>query len=150
MKLATALTERANLQNKISELSIRLNNNARVQEGDIPSEDPNFLLKELSKCIKSLEELISRINHTNSVTFIDDKTISDYIAKKDTLKQKISIIRNFLDTASERTTRYSKAEIKIISTVSVVDIQKDLDKISKELRLIEEKIEEANWTTELI
>ena len=150
MKLATALTERANLQNKISELSIRLNNNAKVQEGDIPSEDPNLLLKELSKCIKALEELISRINHTNSVTFIDDKTISDYIAKKDTLKQKISIIRNFLDTASERATRYSKAEIKIISTVSVVDIQKDLDKLSKELRLIEEKIEEANWTTELI
>lgn len=150
MKLATALTERANLQNKISELSIRLNNNAKVQEGDIPSEDPNLLLKELSKCIKSLEELISRINHTNSVTFIDDKTISDYIAKKDTLKQKISVIRNFLDTASERATRYSKAEIKIISTVSVVDIQKDLDKLSKELRLIEEKIEEANWTTELI
>lgn len=150
MKLATALTERANLQNKISELSIRLNNNAKVQEGDIPSEDPNLLLKELSKCIKALEELISRINHTNSVTFINDKTISDYIAKKDTLKQKISIIRNFLDTASERATRYSKAEIKIISTVSVVDIQKDLDKLSKELRLIEEKIEEANWTTELI
>ena len=33
MKLASALTERADLQKRISELSIRLNNNAKVQEG---------------------------------------------------------------------------------------------------------------------
>lgn len=34
MKLATALSERADLQRRISELSVRLNNNAKVQEGE--------------------------------------------------------------------------------------------------------------------
>ena len=31
MKLATALSERADLQRRISELSVRLNNNAKVE-----------------------------------------------------------------------------------------------------------------------
>ena len=43
MKLASALAERADLQRRIAELSVRLNNNAKVQEGESPSEDPNML-----------------------------------------------------------------------------------------------------------
>ena len=41
--------ERADLQRRIAELSVRLNNNAKVQEGESPSEDPNMLLDELKK-----------------------------------------------------------------------------------------------------
>lgn len=38
MKLATALSERADLQKKVQELSQRLNSNAKVQEGEKPSD----------------------------------------------------------------------------------------------------------------
>ena len=65
MKLATALSERADLQRRISELGTRLNNNAKVQEGEKPSEDPKALLKELDECLIRLEELVARINRTN-------------------------------------------------------------------------------------
>ena len=41
MKLATALAERADLQNRLSELGGRLNRNAKVQEGEEPAESPN-------------------------------------------------------------------------------------------------------------
>lgn len=47
MKLASALTERADLQKRIAELSTRLNNNAKVQEGEQPSENPKDLLTTL-------------------------------------------------------------------------------------------------------
>ena len=40
MKLAMALSERADLQRRIAELSGRLENNAKVQEGERPAEDP--------------------------------------------------------------------------------------------------------------
>ena len=150
MKLATALSERADLQKRISELSTRLNNNAKVQEGEKPAEEPKLLLEELNRDFVRLEELIARINHTNNVTEIDGKTLTDYIAKRDCLKQKISIMRSFLDRSSEKVARYSKTEIKIMSTIEVADIQKEVDALSKELRETDERIQELNWTTELI
>lgn len=150
MKLATALSERADLQKRISELSTRLNNNAKVQEGEKPAEEPKILLEELNRDFVRLEELIARINHTNNVTEVDGKTLTDYIAKRDCLKQKISIMRSFLDRSSEKVARYSKTEIKIMSTIEVADIQKEVDALSKELRETDEKIQELNWTTELI
>ena len=54
MKLATALTERADLQRRLSELETRLNNNAKIQEGEQPAEDPTSLLAELDGIVLRL------------------------------------------------------------------------------------------------
>ena len=150
MKLATALSERADLQRRISELAGRLNNNAKVQEGEQPSEDPKELLSELDGCINRLEELIARINRTNNETKSGGSTISDLIAKRDCLKERIRIMRDFLNASSEKVSRYSKAEIRILSTVSVAELQKQVDGYSKQLRETDELIQSLNWTTELI
>ncbi len=149
MKLASALAERADLQKRIQELSVRLNNNAKVQEGEKPSEEPRKLLAELDKDFGRLEELIARINKTNNETISDGQSITDLIAKRDCLKQRIGIMREFLNRSSEKVNRYTKTEIKIISTVSVINLQKEVDKLSKQLRETDEKIQELNWTTEL-
>ena len=150
MKLATALSERADLQRRISELAVRLNNNARVQEGEEPSEDPAALLKELDECLARLEELIARINRTNNETKADGVSVTDLIARRDCLKERIRIMRDFLNAASEKISRYSKTEIRIKSTVSVTKLQKEVDACSRELRQTDEKIQELNWMTELI
>ena len=150
MKLATALSERADLQRRIAELSGRLNINAKVQDGEKPSEDPAELLKELNNNFEKLENLIARINHTNNATKSGDLTLTDLIAHRDYLKQKIGIMRSFLNTASEKVTRYSKTEIRILSTVDVSELQKEVDRISKELRETDETIQSLNWTTELL
>ena len=150
MKLATALSERADLQRRISELEKRLNNNAKVQEGEKPAEDPKELLKELDACVNQLEEHIARINRTNSKTKYGDQTISDLIAHRDCLKTRIGVMRSFLDNCSEQVSRYTKTEIKILSTVSVQDLQKQVDRYSQELRETDELIQSLNWTTELI
>ena len=55
-----------------------------------------------------------------------------------------------MDKASEKVSRYSKTEIRILSTVSVSDLQKEVDKLSKELRETDETIQGLNWTTDLI
>lgn len=150
MKLATALSERADIQRRISELSVRLNNNAKVQEGEKPSEDPKELLKEFDECMTRLEELIARINRTNNVTKSGDSTLSDLIAHRDCLKERIRIMRDFLNTSSEKVSRYSKTEIKILSTVPVADLQKTVDDYSRQLRETDELIQSLNWTTDLI
>lgn len=150
MKLATALTERADLQTRLSELQTRLNNNAKVQAGEAPAENPKTLLKELDDVLSRLEELMARINMTNSVTKSDGSTLTELLAKRDCLKQRLTVMRSFLNNASQKIDRYSRTEIKIVSTVSVETLQKQTDDVAKQLRLVDEKIQELNWTTELL
>ena len=142
MKLANALSQRAELQTRIRQLENRLYNNAQVQEGEQPSEDPEDLLRELEEDYSRLEELISAINRTNNTAKLQDgTTLSDLLARRDCLKGRLGILRNFLDSASE---------IRIKSTVDVRRLQKQVDGLSKDLRELEETIQEKNWTTELL
>ncbi len=150
MKLATALSERSDIQKRLSELQERLNNNAKVQDGETTAEDPKELLKELDSLTEQLETLIYKINLTNSKTMIDGTELTLLLAKRDVLKQKIVMLRNFLNTASAKVDRYSRTEIKILSSVDVTKLQKQIDALSKEYRTIDEKIQGANWTTELL
>ena len=151
MKLANALSQRSELQTRIHQLESRLNNNAQVQEGEQPAEDPAELLKELEADYARLEELISAINRTNNSTAVGDgTTLSDLLARRDCLKGKLSVLRGFLNNASALVRRHSASEIKIKSTVNVRQLQKQVDGLSKDLRELEETIQEKNWTTELL
>lgn len=150
MKLATALSERADLQKRLSEIEVRLNNNAKVQEGEKPSEAPDELMSELVRITDRLEELICAINLTNSRTLHNGKTVTELLAHRDCLKSRTRIMRSFLDCSSNKASRMTHSEIKIVSTVPVSEIQKDVDALSKELRETDELIQELNWTTELL
>ena len=150
MKLATALSERADIQRRLSQLQTRLNNNAKVQEGEEPAEDPKALLKELDALLERLEWLIARINLTNSATVTEGKTMTELIARRDCLTKRVNIMRSFLDNASARADRYSQKEIKVLSTVHVSTLQKQVDAVSKELREVDEQIQSLNGTTDLI
>ena len=151
MKLANALSQRSELQTRIRQMEVRLNNNAQVQEGEQPAEDPMELLRELETEYARLEELISAINRTNNSTLGEGKaTLSDLLARRDCLKGKLNILRGFLDSASALVRRHSASEIKVKSTVNVRELQKQVDRLSKALRELEETIQEKNWTTELL
>lgn len=151
MKLANALSQRAELQTRIRQLETRLYNNAQVQEGEQPAEDPEELLRELEEDYVRLETLISAINRTNSAARTEDgATLSDLLARRDCLKGKLGILRNFLDNASALVRRHTAGEIRIKSAVDVRGLQKKVDGLSKELRELEEAIQERNWTTELL
>lgn len=150
MKLAEALQERADLSARISILENRLMNNALVQEGEKPAEAPEELLAELDRCSDEMERLITAINLTNSSTISDGMTVTELIAKKDVLNRKLSIYRHFLMTASQTAQRATRSEIKILSTVNVREYQQKADGLAKRLRILENRIQQINWTTELI
>ena len=147
MKLAEALQERADINRRIESLRSRLNANAIVQEGEKTPEDPMELLAELNRCTDRLEDLIKRINIINSLTIVDGTSITALIAKKDVLTAKIGVYRDFLGCASNVAQRAKRTEIKILSTVDVSSLQKEIDKMSRDLRLIDNKIQAANWAT---
>lgn len=61
MLLAEALKERADLQTLVARLHERLDANARVQEGEKPTEDPRELLTKLDEALARLEYLMVHI-----------------------------------------------------------------------------------------
>ena len=150
MKLAEALQERSDINIRISELMQRIRLNAIVQEGEKPAEDPNDLMKEYNSSADRLRELIARINLTNCQTVSDGKSITELIAEKDTLSMKIKAYRELVLCASQTAARARATEIKLLSTVDVHKLQKKVDTIAQELRLLDNKIQQLNWTTELL
>ena len=150
MKLAEALILRADLQTRLEQIRDRMIANARVQEGEKPAEDPKDLLKELDGVTSQLEELIAKINLTNAMVKADGVTITELLAKRECLMQKISITRSLLDNASSLIMRGSRNEVKILSTVPVAKLRKEIDQKSEELRKLDTKIQSLNWTTDLI
>ena len=122
MKLAEALINRADLQRRLNALETRLNNNARVQEGETPTEDPMALLSELMELTLQLEDLVTRINLTNSQTIEGDDTLTGLLAQRDIRGNELRILNSFLDNASSVSQRYSRSEIKVLSTVDGADI----------------------------
>ena len=151
MKLAEALAERGDCQKRIEDLKARLLRCAKVQEGEKPAEDPADLLAELDRIFGRLLELVTSINRANAATsFEGPKTVSDAIAERDVLGKKRDLLEAVADAASARQDRYSKSEVKFIATVPVGELQKQKDRLSKEYRELDTKLQELNWKTDII
>lgn len=150
MKLAEALQLRSDLQKRMEQLASRLYDNATVQEGEAPAEDPVALLEEYESCARQLEELMARINRTNCETRTAEGTLTELLARRDCLKMRVSTYHDFLTSASSLTRRTTRSEIKILSTVSVPEYRKRADALSRQLRELDNAIQCANWTTELL
>ena len=150
MKLAEALSIRKDLQKRIQQLEQRIKSNVKVQEGDEPLEDPNELMKELHSCLIQLEELIARINLTNINTKnAEGLSITQLIAKKDTLTTRIGILRNIYSEATNIVNRYSSSELRIECVIDAKQLSKQIDDYSGRLRKLDIEIQSLNFLTEL-
>jgi hypothetical protein len=151
MKLAEALILRADYQKRVEQLKQRLQQNAKVQEGDTPAENPDELLAELERLTGELTLLIQRINRTNSSTpFANAQTLADGLALRDVTKIKLSVYRDLAQAASISHVRTTRSEIKFRSTVNVADIQQQADRLAKAYRELDAQIQAANWLTDVL
>jgi hypothetical protein len=103
MKLAEALTNRADLQRRIEQMRGRLQKSALVQEGESPPEDPQELLEETERLVSELEGYVRRINRTNlSATLADgETTLTDALARRDALTLRYGTLKTLVSTASD-------------------------------------------------
>lgn len=151
MLLAEALARRAEAQDRLNKVQERLIAVARVQEGDTPEEDPQALLREGQALLEEIETLVRRINHTNSRTSLDEQTtLTDAIARRDSLLRARRLYNAVADAASTRQDRYSRNEIRYVSTLSVAELRATTDRLSKDYRELDTRIQQLNWTTELL
>jgi len=151
MKLAEALILRADCQKRFEQLKARLLRSAKVQEGEDPAENPAELLVELEHVSNELIGLVKQINKTNSTTtFADNRTIADALAERDVLVLKRGAYGDLASTAALRQDRFTRSEVKYISTINVAETQKRADELAKNYRELDARIQEINWKTELI
>lgn len=149
MKLAEALSIRADLQRRINQLRTRLKDSSKVQEGDLPAEQLTDLFQELDACLVQWEDMVFRINQTNIKTLYEGKSITRMIARKDRLAQRVAINQELLKHVME-TERYGRNEIKYVRQVDVTALRKETDCFAKELRELDLKLQELNWTVDLL
>lgn len=152
MKLAEALGERKALQEQVSDLSTRLRANALVQEGDTPSELPEALRAQLDERVERLGGLIKAINRTNVATRLEDgQLIAEAITDRDMLNKRFSALDTTADAATSRAgSRYSRSELRMVVTIDVAALRKELDELARRIRELDVRIQAANWATELI
>ncbi|WP_244562877.1 DIP1984 family protein [Paenibacillus uliginis] len=151
MKLAEALVLRADCQRRIAQLKQRLDRVVKVQEGEQPVENPTELFVELDRTMEELASWIKKINKTNSHTvFADGKSLADVLVERDSMMQKRKILDELLETASIRQERYSRSEVKFLTVIEVPTLQKQMDELAKNYRELDFRIQEKNWTIDLI
>lgn len=150
MKLAELLVERASLQNSIKELADRLCRFAVVQEGDQLPFNPEHLLAKLDRSHTKLEKIIKTINQVNSSTqFEPGVSLADAIVTRDILKSRRSILGSLEKACSTVDNRYSKKEIKYVPSIDVEQTIDIADELSKNLRLLDARIQKMNWEIEV-
>lgn len=151
MRVSEALVLRADTQKRIERLRERLTLSCVVQEGEQPPENPVELMSELDTLVAQLETLIRQINRTNvSATVASGATITDALAHRDMLRLRYSILEGVATRASQRMERYSRTEIRLMPTVDVAAIRRQLDDLAREARVVDTEIQAANWTTDLM
>lgn len=150
MKLAEALSIRAELQTKVAELKERIKASAKVLEGDEPCDNVEELCKELDEALVQLEDLIYRINLTNVQTMLDGESLTGMMAKRDVLSMRVKAMQDIVRYVSVNDTRYGRNELKYVRTVDVSLLRKQADSYAKQYRELDMKIQSLNWTVDLI
>ena len=78
------------------------------------------------------------------------ETLTALIARKDALLVKLSAYRDLVYIAGQSTSRARGTEIKVKSLLKAGDLQKVADQIAKEVRELDNLLQETNWKTKLI
>ena len=150
MKLAELLMERAECQRRIAQLSSRLRDCAKVQEGDYPPVKPEVMLKEVVELHSQLEELIKRINHVNVTNELEPGlTLADAVTRRDMLRSQRELYDSLVKASQVSEGRYSMKEIRYVSTMDVSELIRKTDELSKAVRMMDARIQARNWEVDV-
>lgn len=155
MTLAEALVERKGLKQRLESLKQRLAVNARVQEGDTPSETPEALLAQIDAAIADLERLIVAINRTNLAAALPGEegwSLMEAIARRDMLALRQGILEETITAAQTTRERWAmtRNEVRSVAVVDVAAMQKEIDALAKERRVLDMRLQAANWSMQLM
>lgn len=150
MFLGEALANRSDLQKRLGQVQSAAVNAARFVEGETPEESAAEFLAEARSLVTQLEDLVRRINRTNSFVELEDGfTIADAIARRDALAKRRTVVSAVLN-ASQSGNRYrTKDDLKEVTNVDVRALRREMDDLAREYRELDVRLQAANWTATL-
>lgn len=149
MKIAQALEMRADSLKKISNIKERIEKNVKLPENEKPIEDPIGLIELGLDHIREYHSYVKRINKANMENEINGINMSELLLKKDKLMIEKRFYDRIINKATSEYDRWSRSEVKSYVTVDVNKYQKICDKLGKEIRELNMKIQENNWKFEI-
>ena len=150
MKLAEALLLRADQKKKLASLRERITRNAIVQEGELPSESVEQLLREAAGVLQEHLEIAQKINSANQTKKVaDGRLLAVVLADRDALVHQHSLLTAAIQATHKDVNRYGQKEIKWLPQIDIAAMQKRADDLSKRTREINAVIQAANWQLEL-
>ena len=90
------------------------------------------------------------INLTNCRTKVNGETLTALIARKDALLVRLAAYRDLVYQAGQNTSRARGTEIRVKATLKAAELQKAVDTMAKEVRLLDNLLQETNWKTRLV
>ena len=150
MKLAEALSMRADLQKRVAQLKERIKDSAKIQEGDEPCDNVEELYPQMDEALNTLEDLIYRINLTNTQTVQNGESLTQLMAKRDVLSMRVKAMTDIVNFVSSTDTRFGRNEVKYIRTVDVNALRKETDTYAKQYRELDLRIQSLNWMVDLV
>ena len=117
-----------------------------VQEGELPSENVDELLKQASGVMQEhikIVQLINAANQTQKLT--DGRLLGVTLADRDALVLQHSLVTAAIQATNKDVIRYGLKEIKWIPQINIAAMQKRSDDLSKSIRDINISIQAANW-----
>lgn len=151
MRLAEALAERKAPDARLSSIEGRLRANARIQEGDAVSEDPERLFALLDSTAEELRTLMVRIARTNRETVVDGRPLADWIAERDVSWRRLRVLQSALRAAAPSYDRHGgPGSVRSVTTFSTARRHAELDALALRINAIDARIQQANWETELL
>jgi hypothetical protein len=155
MLLGEALAERASKKKQLEQVEVRATSVARYQEGEQPAESAEELLDQGRRLIGELRDLARRINRTNSATELDPGfTLTDALAQRDSYGAQFRLVTTIADAGAGGHgigwARQLRSELQQVSAVQVADLRAEADQIAQARRMLDVRIQQAGWSTELL
>ena len=94
--------------------------------------------------------MIERINVQNLKTEVQNGvSVTVALARRDALHQKHGTRVDLADAAARRADRFTRTEIKFVAAVNVRELRQQVDDLAREIRELDNRIQQVNWATEL-
>lgn len=154
MKLGEALALRADLQKRMQQAQKLLLENATLQEGDAPTVDPVGLLEQYRVLAEDHERTVRQINRTNAAAHIvveaEPMSLADAVVRRERLARHAGVLRDLTTRAMPERNRFLRTEVKHVPAFDVTAILAQTDRLSREHRELDIRIQQANWEVELV
>lgn len=122
-----------------------------MEEGETPAEDPDALLAELLAEVAAFESIVARINLTNAAARLPDGTsLVLALIQKDMHRYRHLTLQNLANHAVAAPTRYSARELRSVPAVDVSALRREADRVARDGRLLDGKIQRLNWEVDLM